>query len=73
MRLICLVLLLGGLAACAAPVAPPEPKPEPPSIPLFEASNPGPWCGYALRLGLNPDADPAQKASVEALAKQRGC
>ena len=73
MRLVVMVLMLGGLAACLAPEAPPEPKPEPPAIPLFEADNPGPWCGYATRLALNPDADPAQKSAVEALAKERGC
>lgn len=73
MRLVFAVLLLGGLTACAAVEAPPEPKPEPPSIPLFEPDNTGPWCGYAARLAANPDADPAQKASVAALASDRGC
>ncbi|MEX0310642.1 MAG: hypothetical protein AB3N17_10400 [Tateyamaria sp.] len=73
MRLLSMMTLLVGLAACFGPQLPPEPEPEPEPVPLFEPDNIGPWCGYATRLILNPETDAAQKSSVESLAKQRGC
>ncbi|WP_193743584.1 hypothetical protein [Tateyamaria sp. ANG-S1] len=73
MRLFCLMSLLVGLAACFGPQLPAEPEPEPEPVPLFEPDNPAPWCGYATRLVLNPETEAAQKASVESLARQRGC
>lgn len=73
MRFFCLVLLLVGLASCAAVELPAEPEFEPEPVPLFEPDNIGPWCGYAARLVANPNADPSQKKSVEELARQRGC
>ena len=73
MRLFVLLSVLVGLAACAAAPIPLEPEPEPEPVPLFEPDNIGPWCGYATRLVLNPETDPAQKEAVESLARQRGC
>lgn len=73
MRLCCLVLLLVGLASCAAVELPSEPEFEPEPIPMFEPDNIGPWCGYASRLLANPDADPSQKTAIEQLVRDRGC
>lgn len=74
MRYLCLIGMLAGLAACVkAPELPPEPAFEPEPVPLFEPDNIGPWCGYATRVGLNPETDPVKKAEIEALAQARGC
>ena len=73
MRNLCLILMVTGMAACVKPELPEEPAFEPEPVPLFEPDNIGPWCGYATRVGLNPDTDPAKKAEIEALANARGC
>ncbi|MFL4470130.1 hypothetical protein ACERZ8_09705 [Tateyamaria armeniaca] len=73
MRFFCLVFLLAGLASCGAVPPPAEPEFEPEPIPQFEPDNIGPWCGYAARVLANPDAEPAQKTAVDALARERGC
>ena len=74
MRNFCLIVMLSGLAGCfAAPELPEEPAFEPEPVPLFEPDNIGPWCGYAPRVGLNPDTDPATKKEIEDLAAARGC
>ncbi|MEO1556179.1 MAG: hypothetical protein AAFS01_07085 [Pseudomonadota bacterium] len=73
MRIFCVMLSLVGLAGCFAPQVPAEPEFEPEPVPLFEPDNPGPWCGYATRVGLNPETPPTEKDAIGALASERGC
>ncbi|MEO9572994.1 MAG: hypothetical protein ABJ263_10930 [Tateyamaria sp.] len=73
MRNFCVMLSIVGLTGCLAPPVPEEPEFEPEPVPLYEPENPGPWCGYATRIGLNPDTPASEKEAIEALAAERGC